>query len=292
VDVCLIQVPFHAGDERLGSSKGPERLLEAGADELLAACGIGVTVERAERGVPFLDTATAAAKVNKSVAGLVSKTLDVGRLPLVLTGSCNTTLGVLAGFEHASCGAVWLDAHADFNTPESTISGFFPGMSAAVITGHCYRDYWAQIGDNTPLAEEAIVMFGVRDLSPQAERERLRRSAIEVVEWREGRPERDILDPLDDLASRVRDVYLHVDFDAFDPEVAPGVVDEPVPGGLSLEDAERIIRATAERFRIQAATLATYTPELDRDDKTLHVALRIIRLLGGYASHRTPEDHV
>src|SRR2546421_10841885 len=52
------------------------------------------------------------------------------------------------------------------------------GMSAAVITGHCYRNYWAQIGDNMPIAEDAIVMFGVRDVSPQAERERLQRSAI------------------------------------------------------------------------------------------------------------------
>ncbi len=129
-------------------------------------------------------------------------------------------------------------------------------------------------------------MFGVRDLSPEAERERLRQSAIHVVAWRDGKPEREIVPPLDDLAGRARDVYLHVDFDAFAPEIAPGIVDEPVPGGLSLEDGERIICATAERFRIQAATLATYVPEVDQDDKTLGVALHIIGLLGDYASNR------
>jgi arginase len=284
MDVCLIQVPFHAGDDRVGSSEGPQRLVEAGADRQLASRGIGVTLARAEREGPFRDTATAAAQVNKQVAALVATALEARQLPVVVTGSCNTSLGVLAGFDHAGCGAVWLDAHADFNTPESTISGFFAGMSAAVLTGHCYRDYWAQIGDNTPLAEDAIVMFGVRDVSPQAERERLQRSAINVVAWRDGRPEREILPPLEDLARRVRDVYLHVDFDAFAPEVAPGVVDEPVPGGLSLEDAERIIAATAERFRIRAATLATFTPELDHEEKTLRVGLRIIELLGDYAS--------
>jgi arginase len=231
--------------------------------------------------------------VNKHVASLVADAIRAAQLPVVLTGSCNSALGVLAGFEHASCGAVWLDAHADFNTPESTTSGFFPGMSAAVVTGHCFRDYWAQIGDSTPLAEEAIVMFGIRDLSPEAERERLQRSAIQVVAWRDGKPERDIVPPLDELARRVRDVYLHVDFDAFAPDVAPGVSDEPVPGGLSLEDAERIVAATAERFRIRAATLATYTPELDRDDKTLSVALALLELLADYAgnsSHTQPRD--
>jgi arginase len=286
MDVCLIQVPFHAGDDRLGSSEGPQRLLEAGADRELASHGIGVTLKVAQRRGRFRDTATAAAEVNKHVAALVAKALEARQLPVVVTGSCNTSLGVLAGFEHASCGAVWLDAHADFNTPESTISGFFAGMSTAVATGHCYRDYWAQIGDNTALAEDAIVMFGVRDVSPQAERERLQRSAIRVISWRDGRPEGDILPPLDDLARRVRDVYLHIDFDAFAPEVAPGVVDEPVPGGLSIEDAERIIGATAERFRIRAATLATYTPELDREDKTLRVGLRLISALGDYASRQ------
>jgi arginase family enzyme len=60
-----------------------------------------------------------------------------------------------------------------------------------------------------------------------------------------------------------------------------GVVDEPVPGGLSLADAEQIIRVTAERFRIRATTLATFTPGLDRDGKTLRLGLRLIEILGG-----------
>ena len=156
-------------------------------------------------------------------------------------------------------------------------------MSLAVITGHCYSSYWAEIGDSTPVAEEAIAMFGVRDLSPQAERDRLERSAIQVVPWRAREPQGDVIVALDTLAARVRDVYLHVDFDGFAPEVAPGIVDEPVPGGLSLEDGEEIIRAAAERFRIKAATLATFTPERDADGKTLRLGLRIIELLGEWA---------
>ena len=86
------------------------------------------------------------------------------------------------------------------------------------------------------------------------------------------------------LARRVQDIYLHIDFDGFAPEVAPGIVDEPAPGGLSLADAEEIVRGTAERFRIRAATLATYTPERDQDDKTLRVGLRLLELLADYAN--------
>jgi arginase len=285
VDVCLVEVPFHAGDDGHPSSLGPRRLLGAGVAEPFADRGVSVTVERAGRETAFRDTASSSAEVNRQVAAIVRRAVGDRLLPVVLAGSCNACLGVLAGFEHSRCGAVWLDAHADFNTPDSTASGFFAGMSAAIITGHCYRHYWAQIGDSTPLPEDAIAMFGVRDLSPQAERERLQHSAIRVVYWRDGRADGDILEALDDLAHRVREVYLHIDFDAFAPELAPGVADEPAPGGLTLEQAETIIGAAAERFRIQAATLATYTPDRDRDERTLGVALSLIELLADYASN-------
>jgi arginase len=283
MDVSLIQVPYHAGDDSVASSAGPRRLLEAGAEASLSARGVDVAVECVVRGEPFRDTAVSAAAVNKQVADRVRAAMGAGRLPIVLAGSCNSALGVLAAFDHARCGAVWLDAHGDFNTPETTVTGFFAGMSMAIVTGHCYREYWGKIGESTPLAEEAIVMYGVRDLSPEAERERLERSAIEVVRWRDGQPEGDLLAPLERLSRGVGEIYLHVDFDAFAPDVAPGVVDEPVPGGLSVEQAEAIIRASTDRFRIRAATLATFTPARDEAERTSRVALRLLELLGDYA---------
>jgi arginase len=282
--VCLIEVPYHAGDDRHGSSDGPRRLIAAGAADVLAAQGYDVTVEVAERGGPFRDTASSSAAVNRQVALLTRAAIDAGRLPLVLAGSCVTCQGVIAGFDHARCGAVWIDAHADFNTPDTAASGFFPGMSLAVATGHCYANYWAQIGDNTPLLEENIVMFGVRDLSPEAEHERLERSPITVVPWRDGEPEGEVDAALDQLARRVGDIYLHIDFDGFAPEVAPGIVDEPVPGGLSLDQAEAIIRGASDRFRLRATTLATFTPAHDEDDKTLRLGLRLIELIGECAA--------
>ena len=284
MDVRLIQVPSHAGDEQHGTSSGPARLVEAGARGLLVAHGIDVKIETVARDAPFRDTAASAARVNKSLAATIREAVDRGDLPIVLAGSCNAALGVVAGFEHARCGVVWIDAHADFNTPESTTSGFFPGMSMAVLTGHCFSSYWAQIGDNTPIAEENIAIFGVRELSPDAERHRLEQSPIRDVPWRDGQAQDDVIRVLDELRQRTTDVYLHVDFDAFAPEVAPGVADDPVHGGLSLADAETIIRGTVERFRIQAVTLATYTPAADEDEKTLGVALRLVDVLGEYAA--------
>jgi len=238
-----------------------------------------------ERGESFRDSVSASRAVNQQLAHLVRRAVVEGRLPLVLAGSCDSSIGTLTGFDHARCGVIWLDAHGDFNTPNSTISGFFAGMALAVITGHCYQNLWSRIGDSTPIAESATLLLGVRDLDP-AERERLQHSAIQVVAWHNGKPAGDVFVALDTLAARVQEIYLHIDLDAFDPSVAPGIVDFPVPGGLSLVDMERIVRAAVTRFDIRAASLTSFDPDRDHEEKTLRAGLRILEVLAEHAGHR------
>ena len=276
---ALVQVPYVIGDERHPASDGPRRLVEAGAERAVARGGVAATVERVERGGPFADSASASLAVNKALARTVGRIFASGRAPVVLAGSCDASLGVLAGFDHSRCGVVWIDAHGDFNTPETTISGFFPGMSAAIVAGHCYRSFWAEIGDAAPVREKAILMLGVRDLSPDAERARLERSAVQVVEWRGGKPQGDVVRSLDELRGEVDEVYLHLDLDGLDAGVAPGVVDAPVPGGLSLGDAEDVLRAVGARFRVRAAAVTTYNPARDEDERTLRASLRLLEVL-------------
>ena len=277
VQVSLIQVSYTLSGDPHGGSKGPERLVQA-AVESLAAGGDAITVERIELGEPFLDAPSASVAVGRRLAPAVRRAITAGNLPVVAAPSCEVSPGILSGFDHSRCGIVWIDAHGDFNTPQSTITGFFPGMSLAIVLGHCHQDLWAQIGNSAPVGEAGALLLGVRDLDP-AERERLEHSAVQVVEWREGRPQGDVGAALERLSRRVREVYLHIDMDSFDPQVAPGIVDPPVPGGLSLPDMEGIIRAAAARFRIRAAGLTTYNPDLDPDGRTLRAALRIIELL-------------
>jgi arginase len=280
--ISLIQVPYMLGDDRHGAGRGPARLLEAGAEELLQGPGTEIRVGLVERDkpAPFPDAPSASLAVNRPLARAVGRAVRAGRLPLVLAGSCDAALGVLGGFDHSSCGVVWIDAHADFNTPESSVSGFFPGMTLAILAGHCHAGVWGQIGDNAPVPEESVLLIGVRDLSPAAERERLERSGIQAVAWDGGTPRGDVGGALEALGRRARDVYLHVDLDAFDPSVAPGIVDEPVPGGLSPTEMEEVVRSVAARFRIRAAALTTFTPDRDRGETTLRAALRVIELIG------------
>jgi arginase len=279
---CLIQVPFMCGDGAHPASAGARRVAEY-ARELLGARGVSfecATVDFVASG-DAPDGAAASWRVNDRVASTVRQAMAAGQLPLVLAGSCDASLGVLAGFEHSRCGVVWLDAHGDFNTPESSKTGFVPRMALATIVGHCHAERWAQIGEATPVAESATTLLGVRELSPSAERKRLKASQVEAIRWRDGKPKRDPLRALDALAERVDEVYLHIDLDAFDPDVAPAVVDDPVPGGLSLRDGELVVRAVLERFGVRAATLATYVPARDPDGRTLDLQLRLIELLAG-----------
>ncbi|MGA8340770.1 MAG: arginase family protein [Candidatus Sulfotelmatobacter sp.] len=119
---------------------------------------------------------------------------------------------------------------------------------------------------------------GVRDLD-RAEEEHLKRSSVQLVKWYEGLPQTDVRVALDNLTRRVREIYLHIDMDSLDPRFAPGVMFDPVPGGLSLEDVEQAIRDIFARFRVRAAALTVYTPDRDQADTTLKSGLRIIELL-------------
>ena len=277
MDVSIIQVPYMMGDERQG--KGPLRLVQAGAEKLVTAKRIAVAVERVERGKPFRDSGNAALTVGKRLACTVQQAVEAGRLPIVLAGGCDANAGVVSGVNDRRIGVVWFDAHGDFNTPEITVSGYLPGMSLAVITGHCFQNYWAQMGDNTPICESATLMLGVRDLDA-AEKERLERSDIQVVKWHNGKPQSDVRIAIERLAERVEEVYVHIDMDCLDTAFAPGlVVVDPAPGGISLQDMEAAIRAVFAHFRVRAVTLAGYDSDHDQDDKTLRTALRLIEIV-------------
>jgi arginase len=274
-----------AGDATHPVAAAPDHYARAGAHSLLAGKGVTATHQRiqAPSGVPT-GVAAASLAINHGVHVAVRSAISTGRLPIVLAGSCDAAIGVVAGLGRGRCGIVWIDAHADFNTPQSSASGFFPGMSLAVVTGHCYRELWASLGGRPPVPEALVVLAGVRSLSPPAEARRLQHSAIQAIPWRQGRPQGDVVGVLERLAGQVDGVYLHIDNDAFDPHTAPGIVDQPVPGGLSLAQMEDIIRAVMARLPVAAATIATYTPARDQQDRTLLADLRIIELLGEYAA--------
>jgi arginase len=287
VPVCLIDVPFAMGDDRHDASEGSRRLIAGGGREPFAERGIACRELRVARRAPFADTASACLAVHRELAAAVAMASAAGELPIVIAGSCDAATGVLAGLARERCGIVWIDAHADFNTPDSTVTGFFPGMALAIVTGHCYAAWWAQVGNAAPVPEAHVALLGVRDLSPDAERERVERSRMLRVAWADGQPDGDIEVTVATLAEHVEQVYLHIDLDALDPSIAPATVDAPVPQGLSLEQVDEVLDAVTETLSLRAVALTTYTPSRDVNGATHATALHILaRIADHHAARR------
>ena len=100
-----------------------------------------------------------------------------------------------------------------------------------------------------------------------------------------GQPDRDVRAAVGRLATRVREVYLHVDLDALDGPLAPGVVDDPVPGGLSREQLRSAIELVASTFQIRASTVACFDPSGDRANATRSAALEILEAIATAVAH-------
>jgi arginase len=247
VSTTLVQVPYHLGREG-GLGKGVPVLATALAD--LADENVIVAHEREPE--PANETA-GCFDVVRALSTSVSSVVDDGRFPLVLAGNCHSSLGTCAGLGRP-VGVVWLDAHADFNTPETTTSGFFDGMALALLTGACWEALRRTVPGHRPVAEEHVVLVA-RDLDP-AEEQRLSSSSVL-------RAEMDALpDALDRLRERVEDVYLHVDLDVLDESVgrANWFAGE---GGATVEQLQAAIDDVGARFTIRAAALTAYTPDTD-----------------------------
>src|SRR5262249_15892482 len=144
----------------------------------------------------------------------------LGAFPLLLSGNCGSAIGALAA-AGAGTGIAWFDGHGDFNTPETTVSGFLDGMALAIATGRCFRPLAASSNGVVPISDEDAFLVGARDLDPGG------RSALEAshVAWvtvaaiRESGASEALRPALDRM--RAARVHVHVDLDVHDPALAP-----------------------------------------------------------------------
>ncbi len=272
MNVRLIQVPYHLGHERTGMGLGPARFVEAGAERELACGGHTVRVEEVWLEGEASDEIGAVFELNRRLASAVREAVAQGAFPLVLAGNCSSSLGTLAGVGAPAMGVVWFDAHGDFNTPETTRSGFFDGMALAVVTGRCWSELAATVPGFVPVEERRVLLVAVRDLDP-AERRLLDASAVARVA-REG----DLDAALERLSGAASEVYLHLDLDALDPEEGRANA-FAVSGGLSLDQMVAAIRKVRRRFRVRAAALTAYDPAADSSGRACRAGLRLMQAL-------------
>lgn len=289
MDLTLVAVPYDLGREGVGSGRGPAAYLKGGAAEALRARGHDVEVVTARRSAPFGSELEAVLDVDAAVAALVAVAAADGRLPLVLAGNCNVTLGVRAGLLAAGVDGdpaqgrlttIWLDAHGDFNTPETTATGYLDGMPLAMLTGRAFPETWVSLGGQ-PQSETLTLHAGGRDLDP-AEADALAASRVTVVSGAEVRARGlgEALAPaLDELAGHAGTgrppAYLHVDIDVLDPSVAPAV-GFPSLGGLTLAELLAALEMTGARFELRALSLTSFAPESAVGGSTLECGITVL----------------
>ena len=184
--------------------------------------------------------------------------------PVVYAGDCVSTIGVLAGLQQAGIDAtlVFFDAHGDFNTPETTPSGFLGGMPVAMLTGRGEQTIVAGAGLRV-LPDERVIHVGARDLDP-GEDEALASSGITVLS----------VDELAHTDLPSGPLYVHVDVDVVDPRELPAV-NYPAPGGPSLEATRRALIHLAATGRVVAFSISSWNPALPEADRAASATLRL-----------------
>jgi arginase len=276
VRVALIKMPYVGERNVPDASRGPEYLEEGGILKLLEAQGVQTK--------PVSNTALTAdeekaygswnhlALASGDLAKIVSAERRSGYLPVGLLANCNGLLGMLSGLQHSGpsakplrVGMVFIDAHGDFNTPETTLSGMLGGMPVAIAAGQCLTRMRMKAGLEPAVPTRHIVEMCVRDTDP-LEQELLDRSEIQQLTLEDVRTRSANLHREMKRLSEATDViYIHVDMDGLDPSEVPGVA-LPVPGGpTSLE----LAAALTEMFKYEkVAAFGVAAMPFDTSDKT------------------------
>jgi arginase len=273
-EIRLLIVPYELGALRQGVGRGPERLLERGAEQALRTQGAELRTEVVEIEGDFDNEVDASFELIREISLRVKDAVADGAFPVVLSGSCYAAVGIVAGLGESSPGVVWFDAHADFNTPETTISGYFDGMGLAVLTGGAWQAMLETVEGARPLPETAAVLAGARDFD-EPEIPRLQASSIAQVPPDSLRSPEPLLGAVAEMTPSPSRIYVHVDLDVLDIEEARVNI-YSAPGGLSAAELESGVDALLTGSPVRAISLTAYDPECDVDARVPPIAMRIL----------------
>ena len=281
------------GQDRRGVDMGPSAIRYARIEGALEDLDYRVT-DLGNAGVPIPEVVAsrqearhleAVRSVCEEVAGRAEAIVSDGLFPIFLGGdhsiSIGTVSGVAKGSADAGTGVIWLDAHADFNTPETSPSGNVHGMPLATLTGRGHPSLVEIGGPGPSVRAEDVVLIGLRSVDLE-ERNLLRGAGAKVYTMKEIDAHgvaRIVRQALKDL-SHVNRVHLSFDLDALDPEVAPGV-GTPVRGGLTYREAHLVMELINEAGIVTSLDVVEVNPILDVKNGTAALAVELMESLMG-----------
>lgn len=289
--IRVIGVPLDLGQSRRGVDMGPSAVRVAGLEARLEALGhvvedggnVAVAIpEQKKEGHPnakYLKEITATC--NKH-ADLILKTLEAGKVPISLGGDHSMAVGSVSGaaefyrrHDH-KIGLIWIDAHTDINTPESSPSGNVHGMPLAAIMGLGPAELSNIFNFSPKVRPENCVLVGVRDIDA-IEKQNVHRAGIEVLTMRDidERGMRTVMEEALRMAGRgTAGYHVSLDMDWIDPEDAPGV-GTPVRGGATYREAHLAMEIIADHGRMLSFEIVEVNPVIDEHNQTADLAVEL-----------------
>ena len=207
--------------------------------------------------------------LHEPLAAFVSEAVMRGERPVSIAGDCCTTIGILAGLQRANINPtlIWFDAHGDFNTWETSPSGFLGGMPLAILVGRGDQQMPKAVGLQ-PMAEERVVLSDARDLDPE-EVAAVEGSAVKHIPDVRWLPREDLPEgPL----------YVHFDVDVLDPNTAPAM-NYLAPGGPTASEMEQVFRFLSQTGRVSAVSVSSWNPRMDPEGKSRDVCMGLVDIL-------------
>jgi len=286
--IRVIGVPMDLGADRRGVDIGASAIRYADLNEQLRRQGhtvhdIGNLVipqpESQPVGNPKVKYLEPIVQASEELANIVAATLRAGEFPLVLGGDHSIALGSVAGVAsiHKDVGVLWIDAHGDFNTDETTPSGNIHGMILAASAGLGHKSLINVGGWSPKIQKPTIVIVGARDLNTE-EKVLLRDNGIHVFTM----PDIDqqgisavMRQALTIAGQQNKGIHLSLDMDALDPKEAPGV-GTPVRGGLTYREAHLAMELIADSGQLLAMDVVEVNPILDRENATALLAVELV----------------
>jgi arginase len=290
--IRILGVPLDMGASRRGVDMGPSAMRVAGLEARLEALGHQVTdggnirVEVAETRAPGDRNAHYLSEIAETctrTGEAVIAALEQGETPLVLGGDHSIAAGSVSGVAEfyrrrgQSIGVIWIDAHSDINTPETSPSGNVHGMPLAALLGLGPEPLSNLFGYAPKIAPENTVLIGVRDIDA-AERENIRRAGVaEVYTMRDidERGMRTVMEEALRAAGRgTAGYHVSLDLDWIDPEDAPGV-GTPVRGGATYREAHLAMEILADHGRLLSFEMVEVNPVIDEHNRTADLAVEL-----------------
>ena len=289
--VHIIGVPLDLGGGRRGVDMGPSALRIAGVGDRIAALGYPVE-DKGDLASPIPETHRPAdekkkyireiATVCRQLYGVALQSLEAGALPVVLGGDHSLAAGSVAAsaawvrrISSYPLGLIWVDAHGDMNTPDTTTSGNVHGMPLAALLGNEPAEL-AAIGSPPSVQPANTVLVGIRNLD-EKEKARIREAGVHVFTMKD--IDRDGIARVAERAIALAadgtgGVHVSFDMDVCDPAIAPGV-GTPVKGGLDYREAHMVMELVADSRRLVALDLVEVNPTLDIRNTTAEFATEL-----------------